>query len=145
MDRFNFWWKWLMGVTLYLVAFGLVLAIFPQSRIMDIVFNNQIDPVFWPDGNLPEASASFQSWMYGVLGSVIAGWGISMFLVVRYPFNARAKWSWNCMALGITLWFVVDTALSATHHVWFNVGFNTILWLLIVIPLVFTRKHFATG
>ena len=144
MDRFDFWWKWLVGVTLYLSVFGLVLAIFPQARIMDILFNNQIDPVFWPGGLLPEAAESFQSWIYGVLGSVVAGWGIFMFFVVRYPFKAKEKWAWNCMAVAFTLWFVVDTILSATHNAWFNVVFNTILWLLIVIPLLFTRKQFAT-
>jgi len=39
---------------------------------------------------------------------------------------------------------VFDTTLSASHNVWFNVVFNTILLLLIAIPLLCTRKYFAS-
>ena len=42
--------KWLTGLGIYLAVFGIVLAVFPQSALMDSVFNNQIDPQFWQSG-----------------------------------------------------------------------------------------------
>jgi hypothetical protein len=143
MNAFNFWQKWLLGTSIFLVVFGLVLACFPQSHFMDLVFNNRIDPSFWKSGHLPEAVASFQAWIYGVLGSVICGWGIFMIFIAHVPFKERLPWAWNCFAAGVAMWFIFDTTLSAYYHVFFNVGFNIILLVLLALPLAFTRKYFS--
>ena len=127
MNTFDFWQKWLLGVAILLVAFGTILAVFPQSRALDLAFNSHIDPVFWGQGNLPPEAAMFQSWIYGVLGAVVAGWGILLAFVVHHPFKERRKWAWNGLATGIAVWFVLDTTLSVTHHVFFNAGFNTLV------------------
>ncbi|GBE57691.1 hypothetical protein BMS3Abin01_00612 [bacterium BMS3Abin01] len=140
---FNFWQKWLLAVGIYLVAFGLVLAFFNQSRLMDVIFNQQIDPVFWGGNSIPENAADFQAWIYGVLGATVAGWGVFLAFLAHYPFRAREKWAWNCIAIGIGGWFVVDTAISAYYHVTFNVAFNAALLLLVGLPLLFTRKDFS--
>ena len=50
MNKFMFCQKWLTGLGMYLTVFGIVLAVFPQSALMDSVFNNQIDPQFWQSG-----------------------------------------------------------------------------------------------
>jgi len=142
MKHFNFWQKWLLFVSLYLVLFGLVLAFFGQSPLMDFIFNNQIDPVFWPEGAVPENAATFQAWIYGVLGTTVIGWGIFMAFLAQYPFKAREKWAWNCFAVGVAVWYIADTAISARYQVTFNVLFNTILFVLLGLPLLFTRKDF---
>lgn len=142
MGSFNFWQKWLLAVGIYLVAFGLVLAFFNQTRLMDLAFNDQIDPVFWGTDGIPENAAHFQAWVYGVLGATVSGWGIFLAFLAHYPFKAREKWAWNCIAFGIGTWFVVDTAISAYYGVTFNVVFNTALLLLVGLPLLFTRKGF---
>lgn len=143
MNTFGFWQKWLLGVSVYLVIFGLVLAVFPQSAFMNVIFNSRIDPVFWQLGHVPEEAASFQAWIYGVLGATVCGWGILMIFIAHYPFKERQPWAWNSIAAGITIWFIVDTTLSALHHVLFNVAFNTLLLLLVALPLAFTRRHFV--
>ncbi len=116
MKHFNFWQKWLLFISLYLVLFGLVLAFWGQSSLMNFVFNNQIDPVFWPEGNVPENGATFQAWIYGVLGATVTGWGIFMAFLTQYPFKAREKWAWNCFAVGLTVWYIADTAVSARYQ-----------------------------
>ncbi|MFC1834739.1 hypothetical protein ACFL2Q_08390 [Thermodesulfobacteriota bacterium] len=143
MVAFDFWRKWLMVVSVALVAFGVVLALFPRSPLLDYALNSRIDPVFWPDGNMPESAAQFRAWLYGVLGATISGWGIVMAFIVHYPFRAQQWWAWNAMAAGITTWFLIDTALSAAHHVMFNVLFNTVVFLLIAVPLIATRRHLS--
>ena len=81
--------------------------------------------------------------LYGVLGATISGWGIFMIFIAHFPFRERQPWAWNCFAAGLTIWFIFDTTLSALHHVLFNVAFNTVLLLLVALPLAFTRKHFS--
>lgn len=142
MKHFNFWQKWLLFISLYLVLFGLVMAFFNQSPLMDLMLNNQIDPVFWPEGNPPDGGAAFQAFIYGVLGATIAGWGVFMAFLTRYPFKAREKWAWNCFAAGIAVWYIADTAVSLHYRVTFNVLFNTALLILAAPPLLFTRKDF---
>ncbi len=144
MNRFAFWQKWLLGVSVYLVAFGVVLAVFPQSRLMNLALNNQIDPAFWaPSAEMGAGTARFQAWIYGVLGATVAGWGVLLAFISHFPFKAKERWAWNAIAAGIGLWYVLDTPLSAYHGVSFNLLFNTALLLLIAIPLAATRKAFA--
>ncbi|VAW40610.1 hypothetical protein MNBD_CHLOROFLEXI01-4485, partial [hydrothermal vent metagenome] len=50
-----------------------------------------------------------------MLGTTVAGWGIFMAFLAQYPFKAREKWVWNCFAVGITVWYITDTAISAYH------------------------------
>lgn len=143
MCNFNFWQKWLFFVGIYLAVFGLVLAFFNQTYVMDFVFNNQINSVFWSANAVPENIIPFQSWVYGVLGATVAGWGIFIAFLAYYPFKAREKWAWNCIAAGISIWFIFDTSISAFYDVTFNVVFNVVLLIFIGLPLLFTRKYFA--
>ena len=144
MSSFGFWQKWLLFVSVFLVVFGLALAVFPHSSLMDAAFNKNIDPVFWPGAGPPTDSKIFQAWIYGVLGSVIMGWGLVMAFVAHYPFRSREKWAWECVALCICTWYIADTGLSAYYHAYFNVLFNTVMLLLIGLPLILTRKHFKS-
>jgi len=48
------------------------------------------------------------------------------------------------MAAGIGLWFVLDTAVSLYHRVYFNaLAVNVPLLLIVALPLWFTRREFA--
>ena len=144
MERFNFWQKWLFLVSLIMVALGLFIALFNRSQIFELIFNRQINPLFWKEGAVLPGTADFQSWIYGVLGATVSGWGILMAFIANYPFKEKQKWSWISLALAAVLWFVVDTSLSICFHVYYNAVFNTILFLAIAAPLLFTRKYFIT-
>jgi hypothetical protein len=142
MSNFNFWQKWLFFVGIYLLVFGLVLAFFNQTAFLDIIFNNNINPVFWNNSVAPAKSVQFQSWIYGVLGATVSGWGVFIAFLAHYPFKAREKWAWHCLALSTAIWFMTDTSISLFYHVTFNAAFNVILVLLLGLPLVFTRRQF---
>lgn len=142
MKAFNFWRKWLFAVGLLLVVFGLALAFLNQTPLFDALFNNHINPVFWFSKEIPPQAAAFQRWIYGVLGATIAGWGVFTVFLVHYPFRNREKWSWNAIGLGITVWFIPDTALSLYFNVMFNAAFNTLVFASVMIPLLFTRHEF---
>ena len=139
---FFFWRKWLFVVSIIFVVFGLALAFFNQSPFFDFLFNNQINPTFWGSSSVPHDAELFQQWVYGVLRAMLSGWGIFMAFIAYYPFRAKEKWSWNCIALGVAVWFIVDTAISLYFKVGFNALFNTLFLISIGLPLLFTRKQF---
>lgn len=144
MKSFNFWQKWLLFVGIYLVVFGLYLTFFSQSSLMDFLFNRQINPNFWAAEELSENTLKFQGWIYGVLGAVIAGWGTLIVFWAHYPFKTRERWAWNGLASGTAIWYCADTIISAIYGVTFNVVFNTVLLVLLVIPLACTKKYFTS-
>jgi hypothetical protein len=141
VNRFPFWQQWLFVVCLAIVIFGLVLAVFNQTPIFDFLFNNQVNLAFWGTQEGPEIAVGFQRWIYGVLGATMAGWGVCLAFLARYPFQRRERWAWTCMVTGLLLWYVVDTAISLAY-VPFNVAFNTLLLAAIGLPLLATRKAF---
>jgi hypothetical protein len=142
MKTFTFWQRWLFMMSVVLVVMGLFIALLNQTALFALLFNRQIDPVFWGAAPLDPAVVTFQGWVYGVLGATVAGWGVSMAFIARYPFAARQPWAWQSIAWALGLWYVIDTAISATNGVYFNVAFNSLLLLAIALPLFFTRKAF---
>jgi len=145
MNRFYFWQTWLFAVGLVIVVFGLALAFFNQTAAFDLLFNDRINPVFWGIRDAPAEVAAFQQWIYGVLGATVAGWGVFLAFIARYPFRNRERWAWNCLAVGLLLWYTVDTALSLYFQVYFNAIFNTVLLGAVILPLAFSRKAFFGG
>ena len=142
MTSAEFWNRWLLFAGWLLVVFGLLLAFLNQTQLFDVAFNRQIDPVFWPAGVAAESIDSFQSWIYGVLGATVSGWGVFIVFLARYPFTKRERWARNCIAAGITLWYIADTSISLYFGVTFNAVVNTVLAGLVYTPLLETRQEF---
>jgi len=140
--NFNFWQKWLVGVGVYLVVFGLLLAFFGQSPLMDVLLNQYFDPIFWPDNLISTGTMQYKAWISSVLGAVIAGWGLSISFIAYYPFKLRETWAWKSIAVAVIFWFVVDTACSLYYRVPINAVFNLFTLALFALPLLFTWKSF---
>jgi hypothetical protein len=140
-QRFLLWQRWLMTLGVIIVVFGVALAFLYPTPLFDI-FRTQIDPVFWSAGELTVGIASFQQWIYGVLGATMAGWGVCIAFIAAVPFKRKEKWAWNCLAIAVSLWFVIDTFLSWRFGALFNVVFNVLIFLAALVPLLFSRKYF---
>jgi len=142
MDWFEFWRRWLILLGWGLAAFGLALALFNQSAPFNVLFNDHIDPVFWPASALPPEARAFQRWAYGVLGALLCGWAIFIAFLSQHAFRLRQRWVWWCFVTGIGVWFVVDTAISLWLRVGFNALVNLLLFVALAVPLLFTRRAF---
>ena len=142
MPNFAFWQRWLLAVGLAVSAFGVLMALLSGAPVFELL-TRQIDSAFWSAGVPDEATRQFQHWLYGVWGATIAGWGIFLTYIVRYPFSQKERWAWNCLAFGLAIWFVLDTSLSLFHKVYFNAVFNTALLVLAGLPVMFTRQYFT--
>ena len=141
-DRFDFWRKWLLAVCLIVVAFGLVIALLSWTPLFG-VFDSLVNGVFWPGSSPDAAAGQFRLWVYGMLGATMAGWGVTLTYLVLHPFGKKEKWSWNAIAIGLAVWFVVDTFMSAYTGAYFNTGVNVLLIGLAGVPLLATRKLFS--
>ena len=141
MIGFSFWQRWLLAVSAIVVVFGLALAFLNQTPVFDVLFNNQIDPSFWGEQDLPSEAVRFERWIYGVLGATVAGWGVFIAFIAHYPFRNRERWAWYSLAIGLLVWYVPDTALSLVYAP-FNAAFNTLLLIAVGLPLLFTRHDF---
>ncbi len=141
MGNFAFWQRWLFVVSVIISIFGILMALVSGTPAFDL-FNRQIDPAFWGANPVDPNARAFQAWVYGLWGATIAGWGIFLAFIPHYPFRNKERWTWDCLVLGLGVWFVLDTGLSVYYHVYFNALFNTGLLILVALPLWGTRKAF---
>ena len=72
----------------------------------------------------------------------MAGWGIMFFCLLTNAYRDLNIWSWNCIFVSVLLWYIVDTLISVFYKVNFNVLINTALLIIILFPLLTTRKYF---
>jgi hypothetical protein len=142
MTSFAFWQRWLFAVGVLISIFGILMALLSGTPIFEL-FNRQIDPAFWGTNSVDPNARAFQAWVYGLWGATIAGWGIFLAFIAKYPFRNKEKWAWNCLAAGLAVWFVLDTALSVYYRVYFNAVFNTVLLILVALPLLVTRNDLS--
>ena len=141
MNRFDVWHRWLSILGVVIVVFGLGMSLLGGTAVFDLL-NHQVDPVFWGAQPVPAQALAFRGWIYGVTGATMAGWGVFIVFLVRHAFARREAWAWNCLALGMLVWYVPDTAMSLAFGVTFNAAFNTVLLAAVALPLAFTRHEF---
>ena len=141
MKAFTFWQRWLFVFSLIVAFFGIGMALLNRTLLF-AVFDSQVNPAFWGVNPLPTGVNQFQGWIYGVLGATMAGWGVFLAFIVRYPFQNRERWAWNALLTGLSLWYMTDTAISLYFGVVFNAIFNTVIFILALLPLLFTRREF---
>ena len=139
---FSFWQKWMVVVGLYHVVFGLLLAFFHQTALMDVLLGQYLDPVFWHDQGISQAAVHYKNFSSAVLGALVASWGMLIAFIANYPFKFREKWAWQSIAAAVTLWFIVDTGFSLYYRVSINAVFNLLTLALFLLPLLFTWKDF---
>jgi hypothetical protein len=142
MNKFSFWLRWLLVIGMIICVFGIVMA-FLSGTVLFKPLNSQINPVFWGTKDVDSAVKEYQQWIMGVLGATMASWGIFVLFITHYPFRNKEKWSWNCLIAGLLVWFFIDSSISLYFLVYFNAIFNAILFVLVMLPLVFTRKYFV--
>lgn len=142
MNKNTFWKNWLIVASLITVIYGLGLAFFGQSNLFNILINDQLNEVFWNTTEPPREFIEFQQFNLGVLGSVVAGWGVLMTFIFYHAYDKKQKWVWNATIFGLIVWYLPDTIISILSLVYSNAIMNTLLFLLFLIPLIINKKKF---
>ncbi|MCZ6763466.1 MAG: hypothetical protein O7C63_00875 [Alphaproteobacteria bacterium] len=140
---FDFWHKWFVFAAAAMVVMGLGLAVLGLTPAMALV-TGLYDPFFW-GARTPDAGAvSFQVFAFGVIGALMAGWGVMALGLGLNAMARRERWAWIYAVEAIALWFVVDTAMSWASGGLINIAGNIGFLLLFAPPLIGMRK-FMTG
>ncbi len=115
----------------------------PSSGVRRAWHRQRVAQELWGLGEVPEQAMPILRQLAAMLGSTIACWALAMVCVVWWPLRRRERWAWACIGASSALWFVVDTALSASHGVTTNVLFNCGAAVMIAVPLALVRPGLA--
>lgn len=137
--NFNFWQRWLFFFGIVSAMFGIVLMS-PAMFNADIKY---ISSAFWESGVTPVEVKVFYNWVFGVYAAMEISWALFIVLVACYPFNRKEKWSWYCLFSCISVWFVIDTSFSLYYEFYVNAVNNSLFYVLLILPLIFTKKEFS--
>jgi len=122
-------WAW--GV----VIFGLALATFAlpatdaPGRLMFDILGNSVPAD--PDAHLRFA--------VGLMGCVTMGWGVTFLAAFRAAWAlpaGQARPIWRLIVTGALVWFIPDSLLSVATGFALNAVSNTVLLVLLLVPLL---------
>lgn len=138
---FKFWRGWLIFVFLVSIAVGIVLIFFPDSPLMS-AYNKRVAAAFYATDQVTPQFLAHHYWVMAVLGSAIIGWGIALLFLTIFAFKEQNRWAWNCFAISVPIWVIIDSVASIKAGVYMEFIFNLVFLAAVVIPLVKTYKYF---
>ena len=95
---------------------------------------------FGPDESIDtDAVRDYLQLPYMVLGAVMAGWVFLMIQIVRGPLTEGFAWAWTFLVRSLSLWFILDTAMSLVLGYPMHALFNLPFALALGIPLAQLR------
>ncbi|TPV92929.1 MAG: hypothetical protein B7733_23150 [Myxococcales bacterium FL481] len=141
MTSFLFWQRWLLVLGIAFVVFGAVLTL-PFGASM---FDSLINPIFWGTEHIPPPANAFKLFVYGVLGAAMVGWGGLLAFIAYHPFRQKRPWAWKCLATVFPVWFVFGLYVSMRGGVYWNVVGDILFFLMVMMPVCFTRRDFANA
>jgi hypothetical protein len=139
-DSFRFWQRWLQCVSAGSALVGLVFLLAPGSGLL-AGYNRQVVAAFHGEG-APAAALAQQHWAIAVVGSSMLGWGVLLTWVTTVPFGRRERWSWHAVLVSVLAWVAGDSIVSLRAGVSLELLFNTIVVVLIALPLALTWRSF---
>lgn len=134
----SFWLSWLIVVSLGMELFGLLLVVAPDlaQKGFALLLYLDADQI----SRFGAESVAYISLAHAVLCSVMCGWGIALFLIIRSQFQHGTRDGWFIITVSVAAWFIPDTAFSLWSGFWPNAVLNAVLIILFAIPLLATYK-----
>jgi hypothetical protein len=133
---------WLTAAASLVAIFGLSLVVAPALAQQGFSLLVYADPSAI-EGFGPEA-ARYTSLAHAVLGGVMFGWGIALFMAARHLVARGHRLGWHIIAVSLAGWYVPDTLYSLASGYWQNAVLNTGFAALFVIPLALLRPYLRT-
>ena len=136
MPGYEFWRKWLIAdsvLILFVGAFLISMSAHPDPAA------DPFTSLFWKDG-ISDGAGMFYAWAFGVWGATLAGWATTLMFIAVYPLKKKEAWAFYSIGLSIAIWYPLDTFISFYFGVLLNCALNTVLLVLVVVPLLAMRR-----
>ena len=116
------WSVWFRVMTAILILFGLFFMVFGLRTFSEVV------PIIPHKTLVP--------WESALYGAIMVGWGVTLYLVGRVAFRRGDSELKRALIAGLATWLALEAAASAWLGVWFNVGVDVVVFLILAVPLV---------
>lgn len=138
MNRFIFWYRWLLCVSILILLFGVLLVVDVGMNFIDTIFN----PLFWIHEEIGESALKFQRFVYSVLGATMIGWGTMLYGITKNAIVKKERWARDTILWSLFVWCIVDSTASVTLGASINVLLNLFFLVAVTVPLFATYKEF---
>lgn len=138
------WYRWLQAVVIGVMAFGLSMLLAPETmlRFFSALLYASTGAI---EGRFSAEAVRYIVLVHGVLGAVMFGWGVLMWLVLRGPFRRGQAEGWTMIAVPLLAWCVPDTLFSLLTGFWQNAVLNAVFFVSFAVPLAASRKFFKSS
>lgn len=129
------WKDWLLVWAIGVTLFGLVLA--GGAFAATDMLTRSLFRLF--GSPLPLLMDEHHRFSIGLMGAVTMGWGLTYIVAFKALFTldpANAAPIWRMLLLGSLIWFAIDSTISVATGIWLNAVSNTILLILLLIPVI---------
>ena len=126
-------WLKMSSLVVILAGFVYAFAAFPPTAGLAAVVT---DLTFWPLDGAQTLTGSEARLLSGVLGAVLAGWGVMLFLIADRLYPRDAGLARLAILAGVGTWFVMDTLASVAAGAPLNLVVNVVFAALFAIPLL---------
>jgi hypothetical protein len=76
------------------------------------------------------------NWSNGLYGSTFIGFSVLLLFVGRHAFIKNDKQLMRALLYGIYAWLIVEAAFSAYYAIYFNIGVDVVLAIVLGYPLI---------
>lgn len=132
----KFWIRWMIVVLAGMVVMGLMIIFTPfvNATLGSIYYNVYFD--YDAYAVISDGDLRFQTFLYGVMGAVLASWSLLMLSLVIFPIRQGQKWAWYAMIASIILWFIGDGYASVVTGFPIHAAINLSMLITLGIPLL---------
>ncbi|MGD1941778.1 MAG: hypothetical protein ACFB0G_10740 [Leptolyngbyaceae cyanobacterium] len=138
VSQIEFWWRWLVLVSLGVLIFGLILVLLPDFTLKG--FSLMIYSSAARISEFGEPAVSYIRLVHAVLGAVMVGWGAALLLVLFGTFRENPSIGWETVTGSVLAWFIPDTTFSLLSGFWQNATLNAVFIVLFAIPLIVIKR-----
>lgn len=135
----QFWYIWLKVVSTLCIVFGAAMALFNHTDLFRVV-NEKLEVIYFTETILTAEVASMQYWLVGLIGAVLAAWGVLVYFLILFPLKRKERWAWNSIVISLIIWFVFDSWASYKWGAEINLILNVVFMLQYAAPLLFLRS-----
>jgi hypothetical protein len=139
-----FWSRWFIFLSLFLILYGLAMALAPQpmndTLVAPLLYHSE--PYRTAFASLDEPAQTFLNVINGLLGAVTIPFAILIGWIAYQPFPKGERWAWNALAMSMVAWAAVEAYVKFAHGLGIRSMAHVGLLLAFAIPLALTYRHF---